>query len=93
MSSAPVDVEINLKEKPKFRLNVDSTMAPYGPNAQLKSAKLESNPKIHTKVYNVFSDKDMKANDALVYLYKASYSPTQRMKLSPAKLEICLLPA
>ena len=70
MSSAPVDVEINLKEKPKFRLNVDSAMAPYGPNAQLKSAKLESNPKIHTKVYKVFSDNDMKANDAMLYLYK-----------------------
>ncbi len=73
MSSAPVDVEINIKEKPKFRINVDSAMAPYGPNAQLKSAKLESNPKIHTKVYKVFSDKDMKANDAMYYLYKNNF--------------------
>lgn len=73
MSSAPVDVEINIKEKPKFRINVDSAMAPYGPNAQLKSAKLESNPKIHTKVYKVFSDIDMKANDAIYYLYKSNF--------------------
>lgn len=73
MSSAPVDVEINIKEKPKFRLNVDSAMAPYGPNAQLKNAKLESSPKIHTKVYKVFSDIDMKASDALCYLYKNNF--------------------
>ncbi|MBI2107927.1 hypothetical protein HYT54_02270 [Candidatus Woesearchaeota archaeon] len=73
MASRPVDIEINIQEKPKFRINTDSHMAPYGPNAKLKNAKLESNPKIHTKVYKVFSDIDMKANDAMVYLYKSNF--------------------
>jgi len=73
MSSKPVDVEINIKEKPKFRLNVDSNMAPYGPNAILKKVKLQSNPKIHTKVYKVFSDTDLKANDAINYLYNNNF--------------------
>ena len=73
MASKPTDIEINLKEKPKFRLNVDSIAAPLGPNAKLKKAKLTSNPKIHTKVQKVFYDSDLKANDALIYLYKNNF--------------------
>lgn len=70
MASRPTDIEINLEEKPSFRLNVDSFAAPTGPNAKLKKAKLTSNPKIHTKVQKVYYDTDLKANDALLYLYE-----------------------
>ena len=70
MASRPTDIEINLEEKPSFRLNVDSFAAPTGPNAKLKKAKLTSNPKIHTKVQKVYYDTDLKANDALIYLYE-----------------------
>ncbi|MBI3027083.1 hypothetical protein HYY70_03130 [Candidatus Woesearchaeota archaeon] len=73
MSSKPVDVDIQLAEKPKFRLNLDSHMAPTGPNAKLKKATLTENPKIHTKVYKVFDDIDMKANDAVNYLYENNF--------------------
>ncbi|MBI3034723.1 hypothetical protein HYY71_00225 [Candidatus Woesearchaeota archaeon] len=70
MSSKPVDVDIQLQEKPKFRLNLDSHMAPTGPNARLKKAKITENPKIHTKVYKVFEDTDLKAGNAINYLYE-----------------------
>ncbi|HLG23899.1 MAG TPA: hypothetical protein VI564_03140 [Candidatus Nanoarchaeia archaeon] len=73
MSSAPVDIDVELKEKPKFRLNTDSGMAPTGPNAKLKKATLTQNPKIHTKVYKVFSDIDLKAADAINYLYENNF--------------------
>ena len=73
MSSKPVDVEIQLKEKPKFRLNLDSYMAPTGPNAKLEKATMTENPKIHTKVYKVFEDIDWKANDAINYLYENNF--------------------
>lgn len=73
MASKPTDIEINLKERPKFRLNVDSIAAPLGPNAKLKKAKLTSNPKIHTKVQKVYYDSDLKANDALIYLYENKF--------------------
>ena len=69
MSSKPVDVDIQLSEKPRFRLNLDSHMAPTGPNAKLKDAKITENPKIHTKVYKVFDDIDLKAGEAINYLY------------------------
>jgi DNA repair protein NreA len=69
MASKPTDVDINLKGKPHFRMNYDNYMAPSGPYAKLKKAKLTENPKIHTKVQKVHYDTDLKANDALIYLY------------------------
>ena len=76
MSSKPVDVDIQLSEKPRFRLNLDSHMAPTGPNAKLKTAKITENPKIHTKVYKVFDDIDLKAQDAVNYLYENNFDET-----------------
>ncbi len=73
MSSKPVDVDIKLKEKPKFRLNLDSHIAPTGPNARLEKATMTENPKIHTKVYKVFDDIDLKANEAINYLYENNF--------------------
>jgi DNA repair protein NreA len=73
MASNPVDVEVKLSEAPKFKLNTDSYMAPTGPNAKLKNAKITQNPKIHTKVYKVYGDIDLKANDAVNYLYENNF--------------------
>ncbi len=73
MSSKPVDVDIQLEEKPRFQLNLDSHMAPTGPNAKLRKATITENPKIHTKVYKVFDDIDLKATDAVNYLYENNF--------------------
>lgn len=73
MSSLPVDLEVNLEDKPKFRLNTDSYMAPQGPNAKLKKATITANPKVHTKVDKVVSDTDLKATEAIEYLYKNNF--------------------
>lgn len=81
MSSKPVDVDIQLKEKPRFQLNLDSRMAPTGPNAKLKKASLTENPKIHTKVYKVFDDIDLKAQDAVNYLFENNFDENFLSKL------------
>jgi len=73
MASKPVELEVNLEDKPKFKLNTDAYTAPTGPNAGLKNAQITSNPKIHTKVDKVVSDIDLKANDALLYLYENEF--------------------
>ncbi|MBN2458506.1 hypothetical protein JXB31_05235 [Candidatus Woesearchaeota archaeon] len=69
MASRPVDVEIGLSQKPKFRMQSADT-APMGPMGELKKVDVVSNPKVHTKVDRVVSDTDMKAADAIGYLYK-----------------------
>lgn len=73
LSSKPVDVEVELDKKPSFRMNFGAEEAPHGPNAAMKKAKLAENPKIGKKVEKVYSDTDLKATNALTYLYKHDY--------------------
>ncbi|MBW3002030.1 hypothetical protein KY338_02605 [Candidatus Woesearchaeota archaeon] len=81
MASKPVDVEVNLKKKPVFRLNTDAHMAPTGPNADLKKIEITSNPKIHTKVEQVVSDTGLKSVDGLNYLYNKGFDENFLSKL------------
>jgi hypothetical protein len=74
MASKPVDVEIKLQDKPHFRVNTDAYLAPMGPNAKLDSATITENPKIDSRVDKVVSDGDLKANNALTYLYGKGFS-------------------
>ncbi len=81
LASKPVEVEINLKDKPRFKLNAYSHATLTGPNADLKKAKITSNPKINTKVEKVFSDTDLKAEQALTYLYERGIDENQLSKI------------
>ena len=81
MASRPVDIEINLKEAPKLSLNTDAYLAPSGPNAKLKHARITENPKIDRKVDKVVSDTDMLANDAMIYLYENNFDENFLSKL------------
>lgn len=81
MASKPVDIEVNLKKRPVFRLNTDAYMAPTGPNADLRKIEITSNPKIHTKVDRVVSDTSLKSVDGLNYLYKKGFDENFLSKL------------
>ena len=69
MASKPADIEVNLDQKPQFRLNTNPYTLPRGPNAKLSKVELTENPKIPTKIDKVVSDTDLKANDGLNTLY------------------------
>ncbi|MBW2978893.1 hypothetical protein KY304_02175 [Candidatus Woesearchaeota archaeon] len=81
MASKPVDLEINLQKKPLLKLTTSADLAPMGPSANLKKAKITSNPKIHTKVEKVVSDFDLKSVNALIYLYKSGFDENFLSKL------------
>jgi len=81
MASDPVNMDISLKSKPRFRMNYDNYMAPTGPYADIKRAKLTENPKIHTKVQKVHYDSDLKAQEAIVYLYENKFDENFLSKL------------
>ncbi len=81
MASKPVDVEISVDEKPRFRIKVDSYNAPMGPNAKLKNAKITSNPKISNYVEKVVDDIDLKARNAILYLHKKDFDENFLTKL------------
>lgn len=81
MSAKPVDVEFKLKKKPVFRMNFEAHAAPMGPNALIEKASITENPKIPQKVDKVVSDTDLKANDAVVYLYQHGFDENRLSEL------------
>ncbi len=73
MAARPVDLEINLKDKIKFKLDYNSITLPMGPRANLQKLRITENTEIAQKVEKVVSDTDLKANDAINYLYKNKF--------------------
>ncbi|MBI3051610.1 hypothetical protein HYY74_04070 [Candidatus Woesearchaeota archaeon] len=73
MASKPVDVEVSFKRKPAIGLSFSEFTAPSGPAVELESASLASNPRVHAKVEKVFSDTDLRAAEAVSYLYRSSF--------------------
>jgi len=70
LAQRPVDVEIQLKKKPNLKPLTDYIVTPMGPGAQLKSAKITENPKMNRYVEKAHYDTDLKASQAMQYLYK-----------------------
>lgn len=56
-SSKPVDLDIELKEKPRYGLDSDSISNPVGFKAKLTGLSLTSNPKVPWQIDNVLNDK------------------------------------
>ena len=73
LSRKAVDVDVNLKQKPSFRISYDSMTPPMGPRGDLKKFELTSNPRISRKVDQAVSDTGLKAGDALKFLYKHNH--------------------
>ena len=81
MASKPANIEVNLDQKPKFRLNTDAYTLPMGPNATLRKLELTENPKIPLKIDKVVSDTDLRANEGLNILYSKSVDENILTKL------------
>jgi len=72
-SLKPVNAEIILKKAPKIRLKLDADIPPIGGSSPLKKFELMDNPMIPKKVESVIED-DIKAQEAVIYLYKLGFS-------------------
>jgi len=73
MSLKPTDLELNIKKIPKYTKELDTITKPLALSAPLKNIRITQNTKIHTKVDKVFSDTDLKAGEAINYLYKHEF--------------------
>ena len=73
LSLKPIDLEVKLKNEPKFNITIKPDIAPSGPKAILKDVKLISNVKTNKTTDKVTSDTDLKANDAIKILYKKGF--------------------
>jgi len=81
IASKPVDIEVKLTRAPYIKMDFDNITMPSGPKGSLKNVKIIDNIKVENKVDKVVSDTDLKANDALKYLYEAGFDENTLTKL------------
>ncbi len=84
LASKAVDASFKLKKKPKIKIRLDAHVPLIGNPAPLKSAKLESNPKVERKVDYLTNDTDVKAVQAINELYKSKINISQIIKILSA---------
>src|SRR3989344_501164 len=82
----PTDVEIHLKKQPRFLFAHDIVSTPIGNPAQIISARLTENASVEKKVDYLISDVDIKANTAVLELYKHKLPTTRIQKVFSAGL-------
>jgi hypothetical protein len=80
-SSTHLDTEVILKKKPRIAVYFDPHAPPYGPTGLLEKAVITENPKIDRKIDYVISDVDLKAQNAILDLYKHRYDVYQISKM------------
>jgi len=73
MSLKPTDLELKIKKTPRYNKELDIITKPLTLSAPLENIRITQNTKIHTKVDKVFSDTDLKASEAINYLYKNEF--------------------
>ena len=81
MAAKPVDVEIKLNKVPNIRFDFEKIALPVGPSGELKQVKILENTKIDNKVEKVVNDTDLKATEALNYLYDSGFDENTLSKL------------
>ena len=89
MSSKPAESELNFHKIPTFHQSLLSNQnndlnkefTPFGPQAEIKSFKLSSNTSTNKKIDNLYSDNDIRANDAVIDLYNNGIEISQINKV------------
>lgn len=69
MAHKPVEVEVELKNKPLSKFNLDRVNNPLSNNANAKNMRITENPKIKNVVDKTVSDIDLKSTLGLKKLY------------------------
>ena len=72
LSVKPVDVEVQFKTKPSYKMSFSPISQPMGPSGELKDLKIVDNPKIPRKVDSVVLD-NIRASEGVLSLYKEDF--------------------
>jgi hypothetical protein len=70
LSIKPVDLEVYLEKPPQPRIIFSEYEPPQGPRAPLRDMRIASNPRIPRVIDRVYNDYDLRANDAVIELYR-----------------------
>ncbi|MFT4298012.1 MAG: hypothetical protein ACMXX5_02365 [Candidatus Woesearchaeota archaeon] len=80
-ASRPVELELNLQDKPKMQLNFDPYLSPTGPNANASKVNITSNPYISKQIEKRVSDTDLLSAQAVTELFNKGYDENFLSKL------------
>ncbi len=80
----PVDVEVNLAKPPAAKTRFDDILPPFGASAPAKDVKIYSTPSPPKAVERAYYDTDMKAVEAISYLYEKRIAVSHIQKLLSA---------
>ena len=69
LSSTPVDVEMTVEKSFRDNVVLDENITPMGPSSPLKSIKY-GNYHIDNRIEKIYYDRDLKASDGLIDLYR-----------------------
>ena len=81
MSNSAVEMEVNLDRKPQLKLSREKEIIPFGPHAEMKKARITSNPRVDSRVERIVSDTDLKAVPGILNLYKKGFEENFLTKL------------
>jgi len=81
MASKPVEMEVQLKQQPRLAVQSEKEIIPFGPQAEMRQAKITQNPFVDSRVERVVGDTDLKASSALLGLYQKGFEENFLTKL------------
>lgn len=70
LSSKPVEVQVVLEKPPKPMISFSEHEPPMGPRSPLEKMRVLGEPKIPRPVEKAYYDTDMRAAEAVIYLYE-----------------------
>lgn len=73
IADTPVDVEVELTDRPELSLDVDAMTTPQGPQATASTVRLTENPSVPRPIKKTLEDDDWQAEGAMRYLYRRGY--------------------
>ncbi len=76
LSQRPVDVEMILVKPPAIRVTFSEYEPPMGPRAPVDRVRVVQNPAIPRPIEKVYYDTDMRALEAVTYLYRSGIPVT-----------------
>ncbi|MBI4980109.1 hypothetical protein HZC30_00960 [Candidatus Woesearchaeota archaeon] len=81
MASNSVELEVNLKEQPKLNLQPEKEIIPFGPQGEVRKARVTANPTVDSRVERIVSDTDLKAVEGVLSLYRKGFEENFLTKL------------
>lgn len=81
MAKRAAEVEVNLKKIPLLQIKPEREIIPFGPQSEIKNARITANTVVDSRVERIVSDTDLKAAPAIISLYQKGFEESSLNRL------------